>query len=715
MPRSKNNGGESSERLGEIDFQRLFDSFLDRKWIILGCLAGTLLLGITYIIITPKTYSATTVVQVEQEESKFVNIEDISTQDLKQAEVLKTIETNLSGSPLLLGVITSLNLTPENLGLKPKPDGTAFTDGEKVEALSNSVYVKLVRGTRLINITASNTNPLLAQQIADQIVKEYVRINTAQRAGLSSEANKFLLEESDVLKRQVQLAEQDAQEFKDQHPGVALENSQAFVDEKLLALNNKLNDSKEQLFKVQSDYAQVQRLLNGAIDGDRTTQLLRISSVSSDPAVLQLQKSVADAGASLGELAKRYRAKHPAYIQAQAQLAGLKTALSQATLQAAEGLATAAESARQTEANFEADLKLLEKAKLDNDKVAIPYNALASEVDANRQLYESVRMRLKETEVTRDIGSNEIRVATPAMLPRLPSKPKKLLVLLASVLGGILLGICVSHAVSAVDTSFKSVDAAEAALGLPVLAAIQELGKVAANRAFLISDEPAGVIAEGFRTLRTSLSIEIGETERSTILFTSAIPGEGKSFCAMNYAISLAQLGQPTLLIDADLRLPTVAKTLLGKEPKLGVNTVLTGQSRLEDSVRTLPEIPNLSVLPAGGRISNPGELLAGGSFSRLLQEASERFNWVVIDTAPVHAVSDTLLLVKHAKAVCFVVHAGKTPARAIQRACDLIENASAKPAGLVMNHITQRSRSYYYSYSGEYGKGVYGTAGADR
>ena len=712
MHRTVKNIDPEAEPEGPLDFQKLFFAMLDRKWVILGCLSGTLLLGLIYIIITPRTYSATTVVQVEQEESKFVNIEDVSTQDLEQAEALKTIESNLTSSPLLLGVIDSLKLTPAQLGLKPKQDGSPYTDYELVEALNDNVTVKLMRGTRLINVTASNTDAVLAQRISGEIINEYVRISSAQRAGLSSEANKFLLEESDVLKRQVKMAEDDAQAFKDAHPGVALEDSQEFVDEKLLALNNKLNDSKAALFKVQSDYALVQRLLSGP-PGDKTGQLLTISSVSSDPAVLQLQNNVANAQAALAQLAKRYRPKYPAYIQAQAQLAGLQSALAGATLQAAEGLATAVDSARQTEANFQADLKVLEKGKLENDKVAIPYNSLAEEVEDNRQLYDTVRMRLKETEVTRDIGSSELEIAAPAMLPLVPSKPKKLLVILASIIGGLMLGACVSHVLSAVDTSFRSVDAAESALGLPVLAAIQELGRSASTRNFLLVREQATVIVESFRTLRTTLSIEIGETERGAILFTSAIPGEGKSFCAVNYAIALAQLGQPTLIIDADLRLPTVAKTLLGVAPKPGVNSFLSGASTFDEAVRQVPDIPNLSIMAAGGRASNPAELLAGPRLGVLLKEASEKFNWVVIDTAPVHAVSDTMLLVKHVKVVCFVVHAGKTPARAIKRACNLLENAGAKPAGVVMNHISQRGHSYYYNYYGDYGKEVYGEKSA--
>ena len=710
MKQTFNKAEAGSDADNDIDFRKLLYYALDHKWILLGCLAATLLLGVLYILNTPKTYTATAVVQVEQEESKFVNIEDVNSEDLKQAEVLKTIETNLTSSQLLLGVINTLKLTPANLGLKPKKDGTQYTDAEKVLAFAGSVSAKLVRGTRLINISANSTDPTLAQQIADEIPRQYAVINTEQRAGLSSEANKFLLEECDVLKHQVQIAEQEAQDFKDQHPGVALENSQAFYDDKLLALDGKLNDAKERLFKLQSDAAQVQRILSSPGNPDKTSQLLNISSVSGDPNVLQMQNSLATAQAALAQIAKRYRPKHPNYIQAAAQVAQMQSALARAVSQAAEGVSTGAASAEQTEGNFENEVRILEKAKLANDKVAIPYNALRKEVDANQELYDEVRMRLKETEVTRDIGSNEIRVATPAMLPLTPSKPKKMLVLLASVFGGIALGCCVSFGMSVVDTSFNSVDEAERALGLPALASIQQIKKTGEKR-FLITDEPDGAIAEAFRTLRVSLSIESGEMERNIVLFTSAVPGEGKSFCAVNYAISLAQLGEPTLLIDADLRLPTVAETLLGVRPKLGLNTVLSGESTLDEATREIPSIPNLNILPSGGRIKNPAELLAGPGLRNMIKEAAGKFHWIVIDSPPVHAVSDTMLLVKHAKSICFVIHAGKTPSRVVQRACELIEKAKARPSGIVLNHISRHNHSYYYYYSGDYGKAVYGTA----
>ena len=696
----------------EIDFQKIYYSLLERKWVILSCLAATILLGLLYIVKTPKTYAATTVVQVEQSESKFVKIDDITTQDLKQAEVLKTIETNLSNSAVLSGIIQDLKLTPEQLGMNPHPE-QPYTDNDLIERLSKMVKVKLVRGTRLINITAENQSPVLAQQICDEVGRQYIRVNTAQRVGLSGEANKFLLEEAERLKHQVAAAEQEAQAFKDEHPGVALEDSQAFIDQKLLALTARYNDARQDRFKVESDYTQVRALLSGSIDESKTSQLLTITSVNNDPAVLQLEKSIVDEEANIQNLAQRYKPKHPRFIQEQAQLAELKSALSRTVVKAAEAVGTSLETAKQTEEKLGIALKDLEQMKLDNDKLALPFNALMREVDANRQLYDGVRMRLKETEVTKDIEQNDIRVVTPALLPIKPVKPRKSLVLAGSLMGGLLLGICVSFALSATDHSFKTVDEAEQALGLPALATVP-LGEVNPQRTdLLILREPNGPVAEAFRTLRTSISLLGSEADRKTFLFTSAVPGEGKSFCSVNYAVSLAQLGKRTLIIDGDLRLPTVSKTLLGREPERGVAAVLSGKATLDEAVRAT-DVPNLFVLAAGARAHNPAELLSGFAFDRLMKEAAGKYERIVIDSAPVHAVSDSLLLIKHVQSVCLVIHTGKTPARVVGRACDILENAGSRPVGIILNRMSQRNHGYYYYYSaGEYGKGVYGATSA--
>ncbi|MEO7319458.1 MAG: CpsD/CapB family tyrosine-protein kinase, partial [Chthoniobacteraceae bacterium] len=222
-------------------------------------------------------------------------------------------------------------------------------------------------------------------------------------------------------------------------------------------------------------------------------------------------------------------------------------------------------------------------------------------------------------------------------------------------------------------------------------------------------------ITEAFRTLRTALLFTGSAGGYRSVLFTSAIPGEGKSFCASNYAVALALQGHTTLLIDADLRLPSIGLAFLGNERTPGLGDLLSGHSDLASA--TYPtDIKNLSVLPAGTRVSLPAELIGGADLPALIASALTRFDRVVIDTAPVHAVSETLLLTPHANAVCLVVQAAKTPAGAVKRALQKMRESGANVVGFILNGVPPRSGGFYYHYHAPgYGKDeVYG-ASADR
>ncbi|HEX8279959.1 MAG TPA: CpsD/CapB family tyrosine-protein kinase, partial [Chthoniobacterales bacterium] len=223
-------------------------------------------------------------------------------------------------------------------------------------------------------------------------------------------------------------------------------------------------------------------------------------------------------------------------------------------------------------------------------------------------------------------------------------------------------------------------------------------------------DEPHSATAESFRALRTSMYFTAPQGGYRTVAFTSALPGEGKSFCAINYAVALAQQGERTLLIDADLRLPTVGGVFLGADDTRGLSEVLLGESEMADTIQ-LTSVQNLSVLAAGRLLRNPAEVLARAPLADLLEIARTRFDRVVIDTAPVHAVSETLLLAAEAEAVCLVVRASKTASSVARRAFQRLREANAHVAGFVLNGLPAGNGGYYYHYQAKgYGRDeVYG------
>src|SRR5205807_3596542 len=308
---------------------------------------------------------------------------------------------------------------------------------------------------------------------------------------------------------------------------------------------------------------------------------------------------------------------------------------------------------------------------------------------------------------------------------------------------GLAVGLAFVFAADALDRSVRTVDQAEAVLGLPVLAAIPETkdseskkargGKDAPREAAkyrLVDEAPGGVIAEGFRNLRSALSLLGPEVDRRLFLFTSALPDEGKDFTSVNYALALAQQGHRVLLIDGDLRRPSIHKVFAKKgdnnKSEVGVVDCLVGNVELKQAARLVATVESESLnlaksrdpkattgqlfILAGGQMApNPAELLSSDCFKRLVTAALSEFDRIVVDSAPILAVSDTLLMIPHVQTTCMVVRAGKTPRNAISRALSLMNAASVRPAGLVLNRLPRRrGAGYYYYYTSE----GYGTGG---
>jgi capsular exopolysaccharide synthesis family protein len=362
------------------------------------------------------------------------------------------------------------------------------------------------------------------------------------------------------------------------------------------------------------------------------------------------------------------------------------------------------EAAKTTEAKLTGALQEQEQAALELNKIAVPYNALVREVETDRALYESVLTRMKVTNVAKGIWENNIRVVETPFVAIKPAKPAKLKILVLALLGGFVLGCGLVVGTDMADTSIRSVDQAEKISGLRALTSVPESKRKNIDKESVLTSDPASYEAEAFRSLRTAMSFLGPEEDRKTVLFTSANPLEGKSYCSLNYGVALAQAGLRTLLIDADLRRPNLSKLVLARTKARGLSDCLTRSATVGDCCKPT-SIQNLFILPAGERASRPAELLASSDFVGVLKEALLHFDRIVLDSAPINAVSDTQLIAKGVQSVCFVVRAGKTPGRAIVRACSLLAQAGSCPDGIVFNRLSRRSRDRYYfsQYAGEY------------
>ena len=489
--------------------------------------------------------------------------------------------------------------------------------------------------------------------------------------------------------------------------------------------------------------------------------LLALPVIASAPTVSDRRRDVAQLEATVASLAQRYKSKHPKMLAARAALTEARDALRREVLAQPEILRNTIQQAHAAEENMAAAAHEQEKAALALNKAAIGYQELARQAETDRALYESVLRQIKDTNLTKDVKTNAVSVIEHSPYPYSPVSPNPRKAILLGLFGGLAAALAFVYLADVLDRSIKTVDQAESLLGLPVLAAVPEAGdnskastpnptpEVTGTTTYrLVAEAPEGPTAEAFRNLRAALSLLGPEVERKVFLFTSALPAEGKSFTSANYALALAQQGHRVLLIDGDLRRPSLHKIFQyegepapeQKDEQLpGIVDYLIGEVDLQTAARSVyvsDVNPNgnsilernairtamggqLSVLAGGQRAPNPAELLSGPTFGQLIAEASRLFDRVVIDSAPILAVSDTLLMTPHIQTVCMVVRAAKTARNAVRRALSLIVGVGGHPAGLILNRLPHRRGSGYYYYYASHGygagEGSYGGRYGDR
>ena len=780
--------GQYSEPKHGFDFRRFWHSLVERIWIVALCVLAGLFLALGYLARTPNLYQGHTVLEVEFEEPRIITTEDptarMRSMFLASQEALRTIEQNLTNQTLLTRVIRSEGLAQDggrallghgsgaassatpNTGPSPGASKTqsaisvtSFTPLEEAlgRALAGTVKPVIRRGSRLIDLYVTNQDPAMAQRLAEAIGREYIRNSIERRALLSEESLRYLLEEEERLKANLQKTEAAVAEYKAKTPdalqlggGTAATGSQqgsgagaggprgGLVEDKLQELNSKLTAAKADRLRLEGELNQIEQA------GNNIDALLAIPSISAAGLVTEAQRNVTQVDAAIATLALRYKEKHPKMMAARASLAEAKEKLRDAVMAQPPILRNAIEQTKATEASLLGALQDQQGVAVALNRAAIGYQELARQAETDRALYESVLRQIKETSLTKDVKTNAVSVIEHSPLPHSPVSPSATKAIALGLLGGLAAGLAFVLGADTLDRSIKTVDQAENTLGLPVFAAVPETtdeGTVTRlkrrRRAFgssnyrVVVETPESPAAEAFRNLRAALSLLGPEAERKVSLFTSAVPNEGKSFTSANYSLALAQQGYRVLLIDGDLRRPNMHKIFrfpeaakrnnFDEDSAPGVIDCLVGEADIASAARPIPageiEIVSdniavtgniltatggqLSVLAGGRRAPNPAEILAGPFFGQLVAEAAKLFDRVVIDSAPILAVSDTLLMTPYVQTVCIVLRARKTPRPAVHRAISLLTSAGIRPAGLVLNRL-RRSRGvgYYYYYA---------------
>lgn len=754
---------------GGFDWREYYYALKARAWIVVLCVTLFTLWGIFSAVTQQGLYSARAVLFIQQAKSKVLSekLEGVSDDQIRSIDMINTLVDLLRSYPFALRVVNHQKLAGDREFLSAAGFSGRETSPERAAgALSRMVTASYRLNTRLIDINLTTHNASVSVKLANAYAEEYLRYVHDQRAEATRSASTFLMEESDRLRKRMKSSEEGMQSFREREKAASMESMLLEAQTQLTQLSARQSLIHSKLTQINSDL-EVARSNKG-----KTEELLRLPSVAGEPKVAALVSQLSALEKDFVLIQQRYRAKHPAYISVKTQLDFGKAELSK-VLNDIVGLLDSIRSsliAQQNAAN--AEREAVEKRLLDVTSKSIEYNDLKRELETDTALYNAVIGRIKEVDVTKEIADSPIVIQERATGAYPVSKPP-LKILLQSILTGLAVGVGIVLGLHKLDTSMKTVDQLEHLTGVDVAAAIPQIGgdskarfglftkeqqsqlKVAWAGAMAIArdasipprarlsrihevlspalamiahphiatalprggelvvkDDRSGVVAEAFRSLRATMATNARVEKQRTFLLSSAIPSEGKSFCSSNFATTLAQQGLRTLLVDADLRKPTISGIFFGMNRKPGLSEVLMGAAKLPEAVNPAG-IEGLSILTAGGRSSNPSELLAGQPFREFIEEALKQYDRVVIDSAPILAVSDTLLLAPYVDVVCLVIRAYMTPRKMIQRAIKALKDIHVQPAGLVFNCIPAGSESYSYSgkYYGTYGsKGVYGS-----
>jgi succinoglycan biosynthesis transport protein ExoP len=455
-----------------------------------------------------------------------------------------------------------------------------------------------------------------------------------------------------------ELAKEAVSQYIDQHQG----SGNALAD----SLQKQVDQLQQKLAKASNDlavYDAKNNIVVGAGDGQSTNE----------SALGDLNKQLSDAEEQVTLLEERYGPEHPKLIAAKELVEELREQLRKAQGTAVSGSGDVSD-----------------------------YASLKSNVDSYQAQLSAMLQELHTVQEQVSLQMPAISVEEEATMPYAPVRPNKPRIIATGGLIGLVCGLGFIMALYFMDSSLRTVSQAEATLGLPVIAAVPILTESDGRSVLPTYSDPHSFVAESFRGLRASLILHDREHPLKTVLVGSAIPGEGKSFCAANLAVAFAQAGLKTLLVDADLRLPTM-HTYFNIGPTGapgGFTEVLAGRTTLASAVVT-SQIPNLFLLLTVDAADSPAELLSGIRLPLLLDEAAQAYDRIVIDSAPLNAVSDTMLILPKADAILLVVRAAQTPAGECKAALQKISSSNLKPLGLILNYLAAHTlKSYAYGYS---------------
>jgi len=657
---------------------------VEHKWVALTTFLIVMGATIAWTYHQTPLYRATATVQVDSDTMKVLNIQDVLSTDTRDEQYINTQVKILQSRTLCDQVVQSLRLDRNPAFL-----AYAGAQGDLAGALQQCLSIQPERGTSILDIHADHPDPQVAADLANGMAKQYIKQNIDKRMAASVDAVKWLREQADEYKVKVEKSEEVLAQYRQRTKAFSLDERQNVVVDQLKAISANVTQAKQARVVAEAEWKAVKSLLD---QGSNPTD---IPAITSNPKVSALRQQLNDKQIALAVLRERYREQHPSMIAIQTELSEISSNLDYACKDAIKSLESSFLLAKSKEDSLEDALKQQEMEALEVDAIQPDYNLLKRNAEADRQIYDSILTRMKEASVTGKLESNNIRLVDPVQVPSSPFKPSKGRNMAVGLLLGIGAAFATSYLLSASNDKIKTYDDVDA-LGLPLLTGVPRINlKDASQNGRVLQADPHSICAEAFRNLRASISLRPEVNAANPLLVTSTAPGEGKSVVSANLAIAFASNKQRTLLIDCDLHHPAQHR-VFPANPDKGLSLYLTSNASLQDVVQPT-DIPNLDVLHVGSVPPNAPELLASDRVRELIASACKQYDRVIIDSPPVTAVSDPLVLLPHVQGVIYVIGFDKIRREIVLRTMQKLRECGAPLVGVVMNNIDQELHGYYY------------------
>jgi capsular exopolysaccharide synthesis family protein len=744
-------GGAQEQPQGEFNIREYLRVIRKNKWLIatLVVVSTTLVTIAGYRV--QNEYVATAMVQVGDENPEMIPgsqpffVYDVQGKRfntqlmlLKSPDLVRrvVIETDLEHNPdfftdkpqslseafrglfRISSLPRPLKTTPDTLSapVDPKapidPETTARL-APYVGTIIGGLTVGDIEGTQLVQITFAHHDPEVAAKVANAVAEGFIRDDLNQRVGSKASASDFLQERIAELQTEIRAGEERLLNYAKSNEILSLEDdAQNTVVARLASLNKDLLVAEANLRDLESQQQQL-KAASSAED------ILRLPTAQKDQGAVELSKRRSALLEKRSELSQRYTDEYPAMKQLNEQIAQVEGELMQARARIIANAEGEYQSAVTKVKNLRLEFDASRAATMQQNEAAVSYKMIQQTVETNKKLLEDILQRSKEVDLGAAAVQSPVTLKNRADVPGGPSGPDRSRWVLMAIAGSLFAGIALAFGREYFDQTIRSIEDIDRVVRLPSLGVIPALesgsGRRSRRRQLPSNTGPHGVstalitaleakssAAEAYRQLRTSVLLSSAGHPCKLVLVTSSQPREGKTTTAVNTAISLAQTGASTLIIDCDMRKPRVHQ-LLNVSNHMGVSLYLSGQNEDLSVLIQSHQIPNLSVMTCGPVPPNPAELLGSDQMRRLLTELSNRYDHVVIDTPPVVSFADPVILSTMVDGVILVVRGGFSSRGIVLRSRQILGEVGAKIYGVVLNDADMKSSDSYYYYSSYY------------